>query len=101
MLLPGTRVMTVAGIALIFGLLLFMVTALVFSVATYNLMVSRRNGWGTKRPLGLFSGTHFFFRTLPQKSPGKKYPGRTAIKEKDAREKSPGPDETGEGRFPR
>lgn len=40
MLVPGTRLLTVAGIATIFGLVLFMVTALVFSVATYNLMQS-------------------------------------------------------------
>ncbi|MEM2123823.1 MAG: hypothetical protein QXL43_00610 [Methanolinea sp.] len=53
MLLPGTRLLTVAGIATIFGLVLFMVTALVFSVATYHLMQS--GGRKESPRVGLFS----------------------------------------------
>ena len=44
MLLPGTRILTVAGIATLFGLVLFMVTALIFSIATYNLMRAKNRG---------------------------------------------------------
>ena len=47
----GTRVMLVAGIATIAGLVLFLGTALVFSVATFNLMRSRAKGDGGQSPL--------------------------------------------------
>lgn len=42
MLVPGTRLLTIAGIAMFFGLVLFMLTALVFSVVTYNVMRSKK-----------------------------------------------------------
>lgn len=42
MLIPGTRLLTVSGIAMFFGLILFMLTALVFSLATYNMMRSKK-----------------------------------------------------------
>lgn len=47
----GTRVMLVVGIATIAGLVLFLGTALVFSVATFNLMRSRAKGDGGKSTL--------------------------------------------------
>ncbi len=50
MLIPGTRLLTVAGIALLVGLVLFMLTALIFSVATYNLMRSK-NGLSRGPPV--------------------------------------------------
>ncbi|HOT03919.1 MAG TPA: hypothetical protein PK069_07055 [Methanolinea sp.] len=52
MLVPGTRVLTVAGIATLFGLILFMITALVFSGATYNLMRAQRKGSGSPLVIG-------------------------------------------------
>ena len=52
MLVPGTRVLTVAGIATLFGLILFMITALVFSGATYNLMRAQRKGSGSPLTIG-------------------------------------------------
>ncbi len=52
MLIPGTRVLTVAGIATLFGLILFIVTALVFSGATYNLMRAQRKGSGSPLVIG-------------------------------------------------
>lgn len=44
MLIPGTRILTVSGIATLFGLILFMVTAIIFSIATYNLMRAKNKG---------------------------------------------------------
>jgi hypothetical protein len=52
MLIPGTRVLTVAGIATLFGLILFMVTALIFSGATYNLMRAKNKGSGSPSAIG-------------------------------------------------
>jgi uncharacterized membrane protein YgcG len=47
----GTRVMLVMGIVTIAGLVLFLGTALVFSVATFNLMRSRAKSDGGRSPL--------------------------------------------------
>lgn len=79
MLIPGTRVLTVGGIAMIFGLLLFMLTALVFSIATYNLMQSGREKSAKQRFLGSFFGTKNLFRTPPYRAGG----FRSRKKEKD------------------
>lgn len=52
MLIPGTRILTVGGIATLFGLILFMVTAIVFSIATYNLMRAKNKGSKTPTVMG-------------------------------------------------
>ncbi|HUU76168.1 MAG TPA: hypothetical protein VMW63_08775 [Methanoregulaceae archaeon] len=39
----GTRIMLVMGIATLAGMLLFLITALVFSIATFNLMRTQKN----------------------------------------------------------
>jgi hypothetical protein len=70
MLIPGTRLLTVGGIAMISGLVLFMLTALVFSVATYNLMQSGRRGRPAGRNLGSIFGTRNLFRTYAYRPGG-------------------------------
>jgi hypothetical protein len=70
MLVPGTRILTVGGIAMIFGLVLFMLTALVFSVATYNLMKSGREQRKNHRLLGSFFGSKNLFRPSPYRPGG-------------------------------
>lgn len=52
MLIPGSRILTVSGIATVFGLILFMITALVFSGATYNLMRAKNKGSRTPPVIG-------------------------------------------------
>lgn len=52
MLIPGSRILTVSGIATVFGLILFMITALVFSGATYNLMRAKNKGSRTPSVFG-------------------------------------------------
>lgn len=47
MIYLGSRVMLVFGIATVAGILLFLVTALVFSVATFNLMRTRTGREGS------------------------------------------------------
>ena len=70
MLIPGTRILTIGGIALIAGLVLFMLTALIFSVATYNLMQSGRDGKSPRRGLGSILAAGNLFRVSPYR-PGK------------------------------
>jgi len=80
MMIPGTRVLTVGGIAILFGLVLFMLTALVFSVATYNLMQSGREKSTKQRFLGSFFGTRNLFRVSPYRAGS----FRSRKKEKDS-----------------
>jgi len=78
MLIPGTRLLTVAGIATLFGLILFMITALVFSIATYNLMRAQRRGSGMPIPEGFITRPRHLLRafSLPVNS-RKNHPTRS------------------------
>jgi hypothetical protein len=51
MIYLGSRIMLVFGIATIAGLILFLFTALIFSVATFNLMRTRSGREGSGSPL--------------------------------------------------
>jgi len=51
MIYLGSRIMVVFGIATVACLLLFLVTALIFSIATFNLMRTRAGREGSGSPL--------------------------------------------------
>ena len=72
MLVPGTRIMTVAGIATLFGLVLFMITALIFSVATYNLMRSKSRGSSSPSIMVSFGKPGSFMRAFRLPAHGRK-----------------------------
>ncbi len=55
MVLQGTRVMLVAGIATLFGICLYLITAVIFSFAVFNLMQSRKQDPSGVSPPSFFS----------------------------------------------
>lgn len=58
MMFQPTKLLLIGGITLLFGLLLFLFTALVFSVAVYNLMRSNNRESGMPAPMaGLMGGS--------------------------------------------
>jgi len=80
MLIPGTRVLTVAGIATLFGLILFIVTALVFSGATYNLMRAQRKGSGSPLVIGSVLKTESLLRAFRLPIQSRKIPSSRSSK---------------------
>ena len=58
MVFQPAKLLLIGGITLLFGLLLFLFTAMVFSVAVYNLMRSNNRESGMPAPVaGLFGGS--------------------------------------------
>ena len=57
MIFQPAKIMLIGGITLLFGLLLFLFTAMVFSVAVYNLMRSNNKEGGMPAPLAGLMGT--------------------------------------------
>lgn len=74
MLVPGTRIMTVAGIATLFGLILFLITALIFSGATYNLMRAQGKGSGSPMATGSMIRPESILRAFRLPVQGRKIP---------------------------
>ncbi len=72
MVMQGTRIMLIAGITTLFGICLYLITAVIFSIAVYNLMRSRsQDGSGTPSPSGFLFGPLSISRRVPMKSPEK------------------------------
>jgi len=61
MLSQPVKMVFIGGIALLFGIILFLLTAVIFSIAVYNLMRSKNSGSPTPSPMaGLVQGIHPF-----------------------------------------
>jgi hypothetical protein len=57
MIIRPDKLVIVGGIAILFGMTLFLLTSVVFSFSVYNLMRTKRKGDGTSSPiLGLMKG---------------------------------------------
>jgi hypothetical protein len=70
MVLQGTRLMLVAGIATLFGICMYLITAVIFSIAVYNLMRSKKpDRSGTPSPSGFLFGALGTPGRGPAKSP--------------------------------
>jgi uncharacterized membrane protein len=72
MVLQGTRLMLIAGIVTLFGICLYLITAVIFSIAVYNVMRSQKPARsGTPSPVGRFFGSLGTPRQVPAQSPEK------------------------------
>jgi hypothetical protein len=72
MLSHPVKMVFIGGIAMLFGLILFLLTAVIFSIAVYNLMRSKSSGNPMPSPMaGLMAGVHPFRKSplLRLKSP--------------------------------